>query len=94
MSTYRILESLGSQPQPIILAGSPVQRPEKLEIASPWGSQYKRIVSQASFSDAETALAAAESSFSVTRNLSGWQRSGILQRISDLIAKDATARCR
>lgn len=90
MSAYGSLESFGSQSQPVILAGSPVQRSEKLEISSPWGSQYKRVVSQANLSDAESALAAAESSFYVTRNLSGWQRSDILQRISDLIAKNAT----
>lgn len=90
MSTYGILESLGSQSQPILLAGSPAQRSEKLEIASPWNSQLRRIVSQANKADAETALAAIDASFSVTRSLSGWQRSSILQRISDLITKDAT----
>jgi acyl-CoA reductase-like NAD-dependent aldehyde dehydrogenase len=91
MSTYRILESLGSESQPILLAGSPVQRAKKLEIASPWNSQFRRIVSQANEADAETALAAIDASFSVTRALSGWQRSSILQRVSDLITKDATA---
>jgi glyceraldehyde-3-phosphate dehydrogenase (NADP+) len=91
MSTYEILESLSSQSQPILLAGSPVQRAEKLEIASPWNSQFRRTVSQADKADAETALTAIDASFSVTRALSSWQRSSILQRISDLITKDATA---
>src|ERR1700678_4514347 len=89
MSTCGILESLGSQSQPILLAGSPVQRAKKLEIASPWSSQFKRIVSQANDADAEAALAAVDASFSVTRTLSSWQRSDILQRISDLIERDA-----
>jgi acyl-CoA reductase-like NAD-dependent aldehyde dehydrogenase len=89
MSTCGILESLGSQSQPILLAGSPVQRAKKLEIASPWSSQFKRIVSQANDADAEAALAAVDASFSVTRTLSSWQRSDILQRISDLIGRDA-----
>jgi len=66
----------------ILVAGELRQAADSAEIRNPYNGKLAGIVGQASPSDAEKAIAAADSAFAETRSLPGWKRFKILEAVS------------